>query len=193
VSALKLLLLSMAMTIVCVSAYAQDAIVVKRPPVGTFAQSAARDLSSTRRSLGGAKKIVLADSVSVRIALHGAKEIGGAAQRVFIVLDDVTLAQSAQRGGFFYNVYVDLPESGDANAVKQAHFAGTLGAFELAAARQQGSHAIEYDITNLLSNPGVSKPDALVVSFVRVSGPNTPAGANVSIGELRVETRRDAH
>ncbi len=90
-----------------------------------------------------------------------------------LVLDRVNIPPAATRSGFFYNVYLDLPATGDVDAVGQAHFVGTLGAFELAS-QQQGKNAIDFDVTDLLFRLGLSDLHGLVVSFVRVSGANAP-------------------
>jgi tyrosinase len=169
---------------------AQVAPIGARPPVGNFKTREARTISPTRRVLGGVADVTLAGSVSARIPLNASVAQGFG--HVSLVLDRVSLAPKAASGGFFYNIYLDLPASGDVDSVSQSHFVGTLGAFELSAARQRGSKAIDFDITDLLSKLGPGDPRGMVVSFVRVSGANSPQGDALTIGELRVEASKDA-
>jgi tyrosinase len=111
---------------------------------------------------------------------------------VKLVLDGLAIAQAAKAGGFYYNVYINLPATGEVDAVRQQHFVGTLGAFQISAAAHHGMNMIDYDVTDLLAQQGVTKLSQIVVSFVRVNAPFSPNGDAVAIQEVRIELGTDA-
>jgi tyrosinase len=111
---------------------------------------------------------------------------------VKLVLDGVAISQAAKAGGFFYNVYLNLPATGDVDAVRGQHFVGTLGAFQISAAAHHGMKMIDYDVTDLLAQQGVTKLSQIVVSFVRINAPVSPKGDAVAIQEIRIELGKDA-
>jgi tyrosinase len=111
---------------------------------------------------------------------------------VKLVLDNVALLPGAANGGFFYNLYVNLPSTGDVDAAKTDCFIGTLGAFQISTMRHHGMKMLEYDITHKLARLGISNPNDVTISFVRVSPKNAPKGNAVSVGEMRVELGTDA-
>ncbi len=199
---------------------AQIGAIQARPKTGAFTASPGRTVSSTRRSLGGVKgvelnefsisasiplqaanatalKDVLANSPAVGLsqssdAAQAAPQATSGFQYVKVVLDGVKMPAAARKGGFFYNVYLNLPASGDVDAVKSQHFIGTLGAFQVATAAHHGMSEIDYDVTDVLARLGISNVSDVVLSFVRVSGANSPKGMAVSINEARIELGTDA-
>jgi hypothetical protein len=94
-----------------------------------------------------------------------------------LVLDDVTLTAAGARGGYFYKIY--LAPAGAA-PVQSQHLLGTLGPFEIAAARQRGATSLQYALGNVDAAGG----SPLVVLFQRAGGAD---GALIRIGGLRVE------
>ncbi|WP_250536315.1 tyrosinase family protein [Caballeronia sp. AZ10_KS36] len=199
---------------------AQIGAIQARPQTGAFTPSPGRTVSATRRSLGGVKGVVLGEtSISASIPLQAANatalkdvltsspaaglsesskalqatpQATSGFQYVKVVLDGIAMPAAARKGGFFYNVYLNLPASGDVDAVKSQHFIGTLGAFQVATAAHHGMNAIDYDVTEVLAQLGISNVNDVVISFVRVSGANSPKGIAVSINEARIELGTDA-
>lgn len=199
---------------------AQIATIQGRPQTGSFTASPGRIVSSTRRALGGVRGMALGEaSVSARIALQAANatalkdvlttspaaaasqsadasqaapQARSSYQYVKIVLDGVSMPPAAKKGGFFYNVYLNLPASGDVDAVRSQHFIGTLGAFQISTAGHHGMNMIDYDVTDVLGRLGIADTNDVVISFVRVSAPNFPRGTAVSINEARLELGADA-
>lgn len=186
--------------------------VLNRPPVGTFPAAAPRSLGAGRRSLGGATGIILAEnSVSVRVPIQtadgqslqaivaGANAGGtsGAApagqyKSVQIVLDNLRVLGAGRLGGYFYNVFLNLPDNGVAS--QERHLLGTVGPFEIEAASHahHGSSAqLAFPATEVLANVVSGELRDLTVSLVRVSGQNAPRGQTIAIGELRVEVSTD--
>jgi tyrosinase len=98
-----------------------------------------------------------------------------------LVLDDVTLTAAGARGGYFYRIY--LAPVGDARA-SERQLVGTLGPFEIAAARQRGMASLRYALGEVLDGFRRERESALVVSFQRAGGAD---GALIGIGEMRVE------
>jgi tyrosinase len=185
-----------------------------RPAMGNFLSTPARMIASNRRSLGGVANVMLNEtSVSARVPLQAADVsslqnalTAGAASASAppsaqsstttfkyprIVLDNVAVTAAGKNGGYFYNIYLNLPAAGDADADREAHFIGTFGPFEVSGAMHHSGGSIVFSATDVLQNLGVTNLSEAVISFVRVDGQNSPKGAVLSVGELRVELSTD--
>jgi tyrosinase len=199
---------------------AQVAPLDSRPAVAALTTTAPRTVSSMRESLGGVRGVTLGvNSVSTVIPLQASgttalqsaigsssaaglddSSAGAMAQPkaaksyryVKLVFDSVAITAAARAGGFFYNVYLNLPANGDVDASKAQCFVGTLGAFQISTMTHHGMNMIDYDVTDLLAQQGMTKAAELVVSFVRINALSSPKGQAVSIGEVRVELGTDA-
>lgn len=188
---------------------AQMTPILNRPPVGEFASAPGRAIAANRRSLGGVRNVGLADnSVSARIALPApaAQALqdtlsvasdsarpapAGVPQSVKIVLDNIVLTGAGRRGGYFYNIYLNLPESGDSTSSRQRYFLGTVGPFEIAGAGHHGTATLEFSATEILVNMQASDFRELTVSLVRVNGEGAPKGQTMRIGEIWAEISTD--
>jgi tyrosinase len=188
---------------------AQVAPVLTRPATGNFPAAAARAISATRRSLGGVSGVVLTEApVSARLPLAAsalqslqnavsmavsppAQLTTGTFQSVKLVLDSLQLLGAGAKGGYFYNIYINLPPTGDAGNGRR-YFLGTVGPFEIAGASHHGPATLEFPATEVLSQLSVSELQDVTISFVRVSGENSPRGAVLRIGEARIEVSTDA-
>ena len=109
---------------------------------------------------------------------------------ISVVLDDVTLTGIGAQGGFFYNVYLNLPGATNGNA--GGRLVGTIGPFQIAAASHHGGKArIELPATDLVrqlaQGRSAAELGALTVSFVRVNADGAPSGPVIGIGGFRVE------
>lgn len=186
---------------------------LNRPPIGAFPATAPKMTGAGKRSLGGAQGISLAEnSVSVQVQVQAADTqfleaiIAGAQARIAsrpapadtyksvqIVLDNVRVVGTGRLGGYFYNVYLNLPQGGgDASASPQKYFLGTVGPFEIESATHHGrSGSLVFPATEALANIAPSDVRDLTVSFVRVNGQNSPRGKTISIDEIRVELSSD--
>ncbi|TCS39670.1 tyrosinase [Paucimonas lemoignei] len=191
-----------------------------RPPIGDFATTGPRAIDAGRRSLGGARDIGLSEnSVSVQVPLRGAetdtvqtiaiRARGKKAGKPFpstgyksisIVLDDIKVLPAGKAGGYFYKVYLNLPENGDSSDTESRHLLGTVGAFEVGAATHHAHHGgqsgsgapqLVFPATEALANISADEYKNLTVSLVRVSGDNAPKGRAISVGEVRVEASTD--
>jgi tyrosinase len=196
-----------------------------RPAFGNFSNTAERSIDSGRRSLGGVGNMSLNEksvsahlkfsssaSAALQNTLRGrssaaAVQAGSSAapgttyRSINVVLDNVTITELGRKGGYFYNVYLNLPEQGDVDGVSQAHFLGTIGPFEISAAMHHAMHdgdskhvaapVLVFPATELLQRLGATASEA-VVSIVRVDGSSAPKGAAISVGELRIELSTDA-
>jgi tyrosinase len=124
---------------------------------------------------------------------------------VRVVLDDVHLTGLGEKGGYFYKVYINLPDA-PANARHERNFLlGMVGPFEIAVAQMkaamqgtgmQGMHAdagskgvrLEFPATDALRRIWPTQLDKLSVSFVRVDGSQRPTkGQTVRIGAFSVQ------
>lgn len=188
-----------------VQAQAGNGMLLYRPRIGDFPLIGPRAIGVGKRAVGGARSVVLsAEPISVYVPVEAADarvlqaiaaKAGstGATQEVQyksmqIVFDDVKLLKEGKTGGYFYNVYLNLPAGGVATIAKERHLLGTVGPFEIKSAMHHGNTAsLVFPATEVLTNIGAEDLSALTVSVVRVSGPNSPRGRTISIGEVRAE------
>lgn len=111
----------------------------------------------------------------------------GTYRSIQIVFDDITVTTAGRNGGYFYNVYLNLPDGADVDADRSQHFLGTFGPFEVAGAAHHGLVMLDFPATVALLKMGATQTREYVVSLVRVNGPTAPKGQVMRIGELRVE------
>jgi tyrosinase len=180
------------------------------PPTGTFRLSNPRATGDSTFAVAGALQVVLGErSLSVqlpsgsdhsqaiaRIARGTAAPIRGSALKyksVHVVLDDIAITAEGSNGGYFYNLYLNVPAARSASSATRTSLIGTLGAFQVrAAAHQRGGRAkLRYIVTQFLSDIPVVDIGMTTVSFVRVSGDRNPAGPAIEIGEVRIELSTD--
>jgi tyrosinase len=175
------------------------------PPVVSNALSAPRVTGATTFSAAGTLGVELNEvSASIQVPISGehaqamaqvargaTATIPGSTLRfraVHLVLDQVEMTKTAREGGFFYNIYLNLPSGGPGSTVT-SRLIGTLGPFKIAAAEHHaGSGArLRYPITDMLAGVPFGRLGLMTVSFVRVSGETGPSGQVISIGEARIE------
>lgn len=184
-----------------------------RPPVRPFAASGARMIDNNRRSVGGARDVGLDErSVSARIALSPedsqrlkniankgkAQPFGKAPQAsaepfnsVQVVLDNINTTQLGKEGGYFYNIFLNLPDDNNP-ATEDQFLLGNVGPFQIAGAQHHGNMArLVFPATDKIRNLTADQISELTVSFVRVSGDNAPAGQTIVMGEVRIEISTD--
>jgi tyrosinase len=118
-----------------------------------------------------------------------------------VVLEDVAVTEAGRKGGYFYQVYVNLPAGG---ALDPSRLIGTVGPFEIAGAQHgggaDGPHAAHGDgkvrlvlpATEALRRLPPGQLREVKVSFVRVDGPESPSGPAITIGAFRVESTVEA-
>lgn len=191
--------------------------VLTRPAIRQLPLTAARAIAANRRSVGGVSGIRLnenslsaeiplqaADAQSLRAIFSslGASPLTGAPGRgtggattyrsVQVILDDVRVTAAGRNGGYFYNVYLNLPASGDVGAVHDQYLVGHIGPFAIAGAVHHGDTAqLVFPATQVLAGLSSSVVNSLTISLVRVSGENSPTGDAITIGEARIEISGD--
>jgi tyrosinase len=177
-----------------------------RPPVGSFRLSQSRQTSEQTFALGGALDVGLDDrSISVqlpvssehahalaRIATGSAASLPGSSKRyrsVDLVLDDVEVTEAGKAGGYYYQVYLNVPVADDAASKSRAILVGTLGPFKISgAARHGGPVQLRYPIGRAVFADAAPDAGMMSVSFVRVNGEQSPKGGVIGVGEVRLET-----
>lgn len=179
------------------------------PAVGSFRVSGPRETGKGRFALSGAADVGLDESsVSVQLptsseharalAEIGAGRAGNipgraeAYRSVEIILDSVEATELAKQGGYFYELYLNIPSRGMAGRPKSLYI-GNLGAFKInsAAHHANGSLQLRYPIRRHLSGAVANELSTMSLSFVRVSGENSPKGALIGLGEVRLEVSTD--
>ncbi len=177
------------------------------PATRNFPATAARAISVGRRSLGGVSGVILDDSsVSARLPVRSsdvqavqsavsaalsppAQLAPDTARSVRVVLENLQLLGVGAKGGYFYNIYLNLP---DVIEDGQKYLLGTVGPFEIAGAFHHGPASLEFPATEVLSNLSSSEVQQVTVSFERINGENAPRGQVLRIGEVRVELSTNA-
>jgi tyrosinase len=181
------------------------------PPVVSNVLTGPRMTSATTLSAAGTRDLELSEgSVSIQLPIsaeHGqamaAVARGASAtvpgntlrfRAVHLVLDNVQMSKTARDGGFFYNLYLNMPSNGPGSTIT-SRLIGTLGPFRIAGAEHhEGASArLRYVLTELLANIPAKRLGQLTVSFVRVDGDTGPAGTVIAIGEARIELAAEDH
>ena len=94
---------------------------------------------------------------------------------------------TSEQGGYFYNVYLNLPVGARSSQERQRFLLGTVGAFAIDAASHHGTATIEFPASEKLAEMDLSTASDLSVSLVRINGANSPKGKVIKIGEVRVD------
>ena len=173
------------------------------PQEGNFENGRARPIASNRRSLGSALNVDLDErSVTARVKLSAVgmrdlrntldtvRTLGaakGAAHTVVIVFDKINLSEQGKQGGYFYNVYLNLPVGARSAQERQRFLLGTVGAFAIDAASHHGTATIEFPASEKLAEMDLSTVSDLSVSLVRINGANSPKGKVIKVGEVRLD------
>jgi tyrosinase len=180
-----------------------------RPPIGRFRETGKRKTARGKLALPGVADIPLDEtSISAEISMTRAdrlilKEIAAKAESVSvngppapsdsyqsarIVLDHVRLTPVGRSGGYFYNVFLNLPASPGTGVPREKLLIGNFGPFDVAGAKHHGDMSqLTFDVTHLIDRVNLADFDKLRISSVRVSGENFPSGRVIQIGEARVE------
>lgn len=131
---------------------------------------------------------------------------------VCVVLDGVTLTGLGVKGGYFYKVFINLPEQGVAGRSERSYLLGMIGPFEISVARMQaamqhqGAHGMQdmaaadggaarlvFPATEALRRIWPTSLDKLTVSFVRVDGRAQPTrGQVIKVKDFSVQTEPSA-
>jgi len=158
----------------------------------TFSVGGAVDIGLDQRSVSAQFPIAADDWAAVQeIARGNQGTVRGSAKKfrsVQIVLDNVQLADEASQGGYYYELYLNLPSADGAGNKATSLMIGTVGAFQINGALHHGGPArLSYPIARaLLRNPAM-RLGLASISFVRIDGDISPRGATVGIGEARLE------
>jgi tyrosinase len=179
------------------------------PPVGSFRLSPPRQTSEQTFALAGALDVGLDDrsigaqlpvsaentQALARIATTGAALLPGSSKlyrSVHLVLDDVELSEAGKKGGYYYQLYLNIPVVDGVTDKPRSILVGTLGAFKISGAMHHGGHGdhvqLRYPIARAVFAKAASKSDMMSVSFIRISGDRRPDGDVIRLGEVRLET-----
>lgn len=175
-----------------------------RPPFQPFTPVARRRISDTRRVLGGAAQMAFDErSGSIRLGLDPADAAelarvanGPAAavdrtrQQVLVaklVVDRALLSGLGKEGGYFYALYLNMPDKIASYADRARFQIGSLGPFQIAGASHHGPARLEFDISDLLARQRPTDFSALSLSWVRVDGSKAPRGRTMIVDEFRID------
>jgi tyrosinase len=181
---------------------------VRRPPAAPYVQLPPRQLTPGRVMLAGVANVRLSEhSTTAALALSagGARTmealvallrqlpdagVANASAQIRIVLDKLVVTALGKGGGFYYNLYLNMPAQLSA-LDRDRYFLGTLGAFQVSSASHHGPPVIDYPVNELLARQDTSDLRSLILSFARVDGDNAPRGEVLTIGEVRLELWSD--
>jgi tyrosinase len=176
------------------------------PPLGSFRISPSRQTSEQTFAVGGAFDVGLDDrSISVqlpvstehaqtlaRIATGNAASFPGSAKlyrSVYLVLDKVEVTTAGKAGGYYYQVFLNLPVADGVTSKPRAMLVGTLGAFKISGAAHHGGPVqLRYQIGRAAFADAAARAGMMSVSFVRINGDESPTGGVIGLGEVRLET-----
>ena len=182
----------------------------RRPPLGKFGVSAPKAIAANRRSIGGATQIALDEnSVSAQIPIQasdsqalqtliegaqaspfGRQPSTGTYTEVQVTLNNARVTAAGVNGGYFYEIYLNLPESG--TGAQESYFLGGIGPFQIATSQHHsGSSRRVFSATKVLQDLNPTQLRDITVSFVRRGGTNSPRGQVIGIGEVRIELSTD--
>lgn len=190
---------------------AADELPVAIPAVGPFRLTGPRQTGRRTFSIAGALGVGLDErSVSVqlpmgseyaralaRIALGSAASFPGRGEQfraVDLVLDNVELDESARLGGYYYQLYLNIPSTNRKGGRARSIYIGNLGSFKInAAMHHRGAQVqLRYPIRRHLLGALERELGMISVSFVRVDGERSPKGELIGMGEVRMEVSTDA-
>jgi tyrosinase len=177
----------------------------QRPPSKRFTPAPPRQISTSRRSLGGAAQVsfdeqsytaslsfnqkdaaeIAAIIASRRMGHEGAG--GGRVGSVKFVVDSARMSDPGRLGGYYYALYLNMPDVVDSKTAYNKSFLGTLGAFQIAAVSHHGPGRLEFDLVGLLLQQEIKDFSTLSISWIRVDGDNPPAGQTINVAEARVD------
>jgi tyrosinase len=177
----------------------------RQPELGSFRTTPSTSMGADGLSLGGVMGIALDEnSVSAQLVLdkkgHQAllsmldsfqtSPFAGtsAATQQFttakVVLSGVKVNQVGAGGGYFYNLYLNLPKVPAALGGQNLQF-GNLGPFRVNVGMHHDGNPkgtrLEFDVTDLLAALRGTDLSVQTFSFDRVSGANAPAGEVITI------------
>lgn len=179
-----------------------------------------RPLTTQTVSLGGAQQLALDEhSMSINVPLtptdrnrvrslllQPASPATSGSMRV--VLDGIRLTALGKEGGYFYKVFVNLPDAGSVAMPEKTYLLGMVGAFEIGAQQMQAQmqgHGMQgmasmdtsaandqpvsmsFPMTAALQKIWPQNLDKLTISFVRVDGGRPRRGRVILVKEFRVE------
>jgi tyrosinase len=187
-----------------VQAHANDRL-MPVPPHGPFKPAGRRPTGDATFSIGGALAIGLdqrsvsaqfpvlpEDWSAVQQIMRGnAGSVRGSSKKyksVQVLLDKLELTDEGRNGGYFYQVYLNVPSPDGTPNGQTSVLLGTLGAFEINGALHHGGPArLSYTVARGLVRNQDLRTGIVSISFVRVDGDNSPRGATLGIGEARLE------
>jgi tyrosinase len=176
------------------------------PPLGS-----SQPLALDENSLSVNVPLTAQDASRVRSAMlqpATAAAASGEAGPVRVVLDGVHLTGLGEKGGYFYKVYINLPDGSSASGHERNFLLGMIGPFEIEVAQMkaamngkgmqgmQGMHAsagtkgarLVFPATDALRSIWPTNLDQLCVSFVRVNGSKRPTkGQTIRVDAFSVE------
>jgi tyrosinase len=177
----------------------------QRPPFKRFTPAPPRQISTSRRSLGGAAQIAFDEqsySASLSFSQKDAAEIGaiiasrrtghggasgGRVGSIKFVVDTARMSEPGRQGGYFYALYLNMPDVIDSTTAYGKSFLGTLGAFQIAAVSHHGPGRLEFDLIGLLLKQDIKDFSTLSISWIRVDGENPPVGQTINVAEARID------
>lgn len=183
----------------------QPIVRYNRPPISDLQPVLGIKISPSRQSLGGVQNVLLSErSVTVRIRLDNRSArkvervvltrsdpksllVSPVISSILIVFDGLSITDRAKNGGYFYYLFLNMPDRFGLSADKNRHFLGTLGAYQVAAASHHSNAKIEYDSTELLLEQKISDYTNFDISLIRVDGDFPPIGNTIGAVQARIE------
>ena len=187
---------------------------VTRPPEAVPEASLQRTGTDNQLTAVDLKNLRLDEkSITVRIpvgepyrqklqTIVDAGDVAVSAAAIEILLDNVRLTAVGARGGYYYNLYLNMPARASSDLLEERYFLGSLGAFAIACALRQagqrgdqgresgsvtaGGVLLSYPAAAVLAGFSREERRQLTMSFIRIGGDKAPAREVITIGEVRI-------
>lgn len=186
-----------------------DTVPLRPATVQTTSLGASRPLALSERSISVDVALTAQDTNRVRsLLLQPSTSTPTSNDALRLVLDGVQTTALGDKGGYFYKVFVNLPERAGVHLPERTYLLGMVGPFEISVAKMQaamqgrGMQGMQgmsamgstqeaqfvFPISSALRRIGPVDLDKLSVSFVRVDGRKQPTrGDTIRVKAFRVE------
>jgi tyrosinase len=185
------------------ASYRADALPPRPPAIHSVSLDSGQPMSLDQRSVSVDVPLTAQDRQRVRSLLMQKGAKGAPAGSIRVVLDGIRLTELGKKGGYFFKVYINLPEQPGLSVPESNYLLGMLGPFEIEGAgmrqmRKHGGMQMEhagggdvrmvFPVTEALRKLWPASLDKLTISFVRANGGTPVDGTVIVIKQFRMET-----
>lgn len=180
----------------------------ERPPLVDFQKIPGERRSRVRYSMGGLGNVSFSEN-SFRVQIQFTSIDAATLARVIegrrnnrdnsemsnyslkLVLDGVFATEVGRSGGYFFEVFVNMPRQVETIEERITYLVGAIGPYQIAAASHHGNRRIELDLTEALTRQSTTNYETLELSMIRIDGDRPPRGRVIFIPQVRLELSQE--